>query len=207
MQIGTLTTGATVVTTIVLNYLPQYLYYIAGTQLTGIKVTVAGDGVLLDLNAAGLNAINGIRRKGATANDNLIPLADGFVPNKVTELSFTNSAAQTPAVYGYSMKKGLAYIVTRRQTVLASSGQKIENFAYLGFSTIAAGDELNVTFRDGHIQKFLAAEILSWLSLNQNGVGSYAIDNLEGMIRWVHWIPAADAVAYITKFVPVGDIG
>lgn len=207
MQIGTLTTGVGVVTTITLNYLPAYIYYIAATQLTGFKCNVAGDGVVLDLDATGLTAMNGIRRYGATANDNLISLADGFVPNKVTELSFTNSAAQTPAVYGFSMKKGLAYVVTRRQTVLASSGQKFENFAYIGFSTIGATDEMTVEFRDGHTQKFVAAEVLAWLSLLQNDVAAYAIDNLEGMIRYIHWIPTANAVAYVMKFVPIGNIG
>lgn len=207
MNIGTLTTGAGVVTTINLNYLPAYIYYVAATQLTGIKVTVAGDGVILDLDAGGLSAIEHIRRIGSTANDALIPLADGLVPNKVVELVFTNSAAQTPVVSAMSMKKGLAYIVTRRQTVLAASGVKFENFAYIGFSTIGATDELNVEFRDGHLQKFVAADVLAWLSLTQNGVGNYAIDNLEGMIKYIHWIPTANAVAYVMKFVPIGNVG
>src|SRR4030042_3942145 len=110
MKIGTLTTGVGVQTVIKLNYLPQYIYYLAATQLTGLIVTVSGDGVICNLDATGLSAISGIRRYGAVATSYMIPLADGFIPNKVVEMVFTNSAAQTPDIFGFSNNKGDVYV-------------------------------------------------------------------------------------------------
>jgi hypothetical protein len=99
MKIGTIATGAAVETTINLNYVPQYIYYVAATQLSSIRVTVEGDGTILDLDTTGLTAVGSITRFGTVANAYLIPLADGLVKNKVTQLTFTNSAAQTPDVF------------------------------------------------------------------------------------------------------------
>lgn len=206
MLIGTLTTGVGISTTINLQWLPQYIYYAAATQLTSLKVTVQGDGVILDLDATGLNDLSATRRFGNVTNGVMIPLADGIIKNKTVELAFINSAAQTPAIYGFSLKNGRAYIQTLRETVLASSGTVVKDFAVLGFSTIAANDELTIKFRDGHVQRMTGAEVLIWLSLVQNGVTYYSIDNIEAIIEYVHFIPAANAVVYKTRYLPIGDV-
>lgn len=206
MKIGTLTTGAASVDTFTTQWLPAYLYYIAATQLTSIKVIVGGDGVLLDLDAAGLNAVSGIRRYGAVANSYLIPLSDGFVPFKTVEIVTTNSAAQTPALYGFSLQKGSAYIATRRQTVLASSGHTFSDFAQLAVASMATTDECTVGYADGHVQKYESTELLGVYTLYSNETDSYCFDNLDGMIKYVTLIPAADRVCYVTKFLPIGEI-
>lgn len=206
MKVGTLTTGAAVVTVVTLNYLPAALYYIATTQLQGIKVTVAGDGVILDLDAAGLNAVSGIRRYGAVANSFIIPLADGFVPNKVVEITFTNSAAQTPDIYGYSLKKGIAYIISRQQKVLASSGATFEKFAQLAFASPTTSDEINIGFVDGHVQKVVSVELLGIYTYYSNETDSYCIDNIDGAINYVNLIPSTDRTCYVTRYARIGDV-
>lgn len=206
MKIGTLTTGAAVTTVVTLNYLPAVLYYIAATQLTSIKVTVAGDGVILDLDAAGLNAVSGIRRYGAVANSYLIPLADGFIPNKVVEITFVNSAAQTPDIYGFSLKKGMAYIVSRQQKVLASSGATFEKFAHIAFSSPTVTDEINVGFVDGHVQKIVSVELLGIYTYYSNETDSYCIDNVDGAINYVNLIPSTDRTCYVTRYAQIGNI-
>jgi hypothetical protein len=204
MKIGTLTTGVGVVTTIKLNYLPQYLYYIAATQLTGLVVTVAGDGVIVNLDAVGLAAISGIRRYGAVANSYMIPLADGFVPNKVVEMVFTNSAAQTPDIFGFSLVKGDGYAVSFMETVLASSGKIFENFAHLAVLSMAATDLLTINYEDGHVQDFNSVELLGLYTLYSNETDSYCIDNLDFAIVSVKLVPAADRKVLVTRFIPVG---
>lgn len=206
MKIGTLTTGAAVKTTINLNYLPQYLYFIAATALTAIKVTVAGDGVVTDLDAYGIANVSGIRRFGAVANSFLVPLANGFIPNRVVTIEITNSAAQTPAIYGLSLAKGDMYITNLKSTVLASSGMRFSKFAHLGIQQMATADQLSVEFQDGHVQDFESTELLGVYTLYSNEVDSYNIDNVEQNIKSVKLIPAADRVVTVTKYAAVGLI-
>ncbi len=206
MKIGTLTTGVGIQTVIKLNYLPQYLYYIAATQLTGLLVTVSGDGVILNLDAVGLAAISGIRRYGAVTNSFMIPLADGFVPNKVVEMVFTNSAAQTPDIFGFSLCKGDAYVYSFMETVLASSGKVFDNFAHLAVLSMGATDLLTINYEDGHNQDFNAVELLGMYTLYSNEIDSYCIDNLDFHITNVKLVPAADRKVLVTKFIPVGTI-
>jgi len=206
MKIGTLTTGAAVTTVITLNYLPSALYYIAATQLTSLKVNVAGDGIICDLDTAGLNAVSGIRRYGAVANSYIIPLADGFVPSKVVEITFVNSAAQTPDIYGYSLKKGMAYIVSRQQKVLASSGANFEKFAHLALSSPTVTDEINIGFVDGHVQKVVSVELLGIYTYYSNETDSYCVDNIDGAINYVNLVPSTDRIVYVTRYALIGNV-
>jgi hypothetical protein len=213
MKIGTLTTGAAVVDVFKLNYVPQYLYYVAATQLTGIKVTVAGDGVILDLDAAGLNAVSGIGRFGAVANSYLIPLATALLPNKVCEVQTTNSAAQTPGLYGFSLQNSMrnqgvpiAYVRSVKQTALSGSSVTFEEFAQVAFASPTVSDIFTVGYVDGHIEQFESTELLAIVTLEQNEVDSYCILNLEQMIDWVKLIPSTDRTCYITKFALPGQL-
>lgn len=201
MILGTLTTGAASVDTIRLNYLPQYIYYVAATQLTSIRVSVAGEAVILDLATGGLNVISGMRRYGAVANSYLIPLADGFIPNKVVEITTVNSAAQTPIIYGASLRKGQVYMTNLQTTVLAASGQLFEDFSHLGVVSMGATDALTVGYVDGHIQEYNSVELLGYYTLFSNEVDSYCIDNFDGAIDYVKLIPAADRVVVISKWL------
>lgn len=206
MKIGTLTTGATVVTTITLNYLPQYLYFIAATALTSIKVNVAGDGVICDLDSDGIAGISGIRRFGAVTNSYYIPLANGLIPNKVVTITITNSAAQTPAIYGHSLQKGNMYLTSLQQTALASSGVTFKDFAHLCVESMATTDQMTVEYHDGHVEDYESTELLGQYTLYSNEVDSYCIDNVEQNVKSVKLIPAADRTVVLTRWAPVNKI-
>lgn len=206
MRIGILTTGVGVLTTININYLPQYLYYIAATQLTGLKVNVGGDGVITDIDGVGLNGLSGIRRFGAVANSYLIPLSNGFIPNKVVDLTFTNSAAQTPDIYGFSLAKGSAYTVTRRQTMLANSSITFTKFVHLVIGTPATTDIITIGYVDGHVQQYESTEFLAIYTLYSNETDSYCIDNIDFMIDYVTYIPTTNRTAYVTTFAQIGEV-
>jgi len=206
MKLGTLTTGDTVETTIRLNFLPQWINYVAATALKGLRVIVQGDGVICDLDENGIKGVSGIRRYGAVANSYMIPLSDGLIPGKVVDLVFTNSAAQTPDIYGFSTSTGSHYVVSQRQTVLAASGITINNFAHLAIIANATTDRITIGFKDGTLQEFVSEELKNWYTLYSNETDSYCIDNIEGNIDYVRIIPAADRVIVWTKYAEAGEI-
>jgi hypothetical protein len=207
MKIGTLTTGAAVVTTINLNYLPQYINFTAATGLTGIKVTVHGEGVLMDLDTDGIAALSGIRRFGNVTNSYLMALADGFIANKNVELQFTNSAAQTPDIFGFSLQKGSAYVKSVRIKAFANSQVTFENFGVLGFQSTLSDtlDILNIRFVDGHIQQITGTELKTLCTLFMNETDGFLIDNVEGEIDEVTLTAGADRLAYVLSYVSIGQ--
>ena len=197
--IGTLTTGVGVVSTFNLTYVPQYIHFVAATQLTALKVTVLGDGVICDLDAAGLSALYNIRQFGQVTNGYNIPLADGLISGKNVEITVTNSAAQTPVLYAVSMQKGSAYIQCLRQTALANSGVNIEKFAYLAIPAMTTADVMNITYVDGLVQNVVSPELAAMSNLVQSASLS-VIDNVEGFIDLVQFTPAANRTVYVVRY-------
>lgn len=199
MKIGTLTTGAAVVTTINLNYLPERINYTAATQLTGLKVEVLGEGVKLDLDANGLTAVGKHRMVGRPTNGYSIPVADGLILNKNVVLTFTNSAAQTPDIFAFADNTGSIFINTSRQKVFANTNAEISKFGVLFLPSLAAGDKVTITYEDGTSQIY-EREDLAFLSGQYQNVTAYQIDNLAGTIKKVNILTAADQSIYLTKF-------
>jgi len=146
MKIGT--TGAVISTayTFNLNFVPQYLFFVAAAAPTALKVSVFGDGVITDLDANGVTCIQNIRQNGRVTNGYLIPLANGLVVNKNTEIVYTTGGAVAIDLYGISLRQGDAYIQCLRQTALASSGVRVRKFAYLGWQNPEPADIINTIF-------------------------------------------------------------
>lgn len=205
--LGTLTTGAAVVTTFNTTYVPKFVSYVAATQLTGLKITVQGDGVIFDSDANGLDSAGVIRQFGQLSNQYQITLSNGLISGKNVIWEFTNSAAQTPSVYVSSDETpapGRAmYLQLLRQAVLANSGQNFTDFATLAFPSIAAADVVNILYNDGTQQQFNRAEILAYLQYTQNVVSSrYTIDNFAGRIKTVNILAGSAQTAYVQRWVP-----
>lgn len=205
MKIGQLAASAT--TTINLTWLPQYLYMILATVATAFKVTVFGDGVISDLDGDGLDTFGQQRLVGQETNAYMIALTNGIIKNKNVEIVITNAIAGTVDVYGIVREEGDTYVQTLRQQVLANSGADFTDFAFLGFPSAAAGDVFTVTFEDGTVHQLNRLELVAMLQFTQNIVtGKYEIDNLDGEIRKVNFIPAAAQTVYVQRFLPVGDV-
>lgn len=199
--IGTLTTGAAVVTTFNLTYVPQYIFYVAATALTGVKCTVQGTNTITDLDANGTVCVGNIRQINRVTNGYLIPLATGFIPGKNLELVFTNSAAQTPAVYAISLRNSVeqAYFSCLRLAALANSMVEVEKFSFLGLANAATGDNIIISFVDGLVQKVQMEELLATQNLFQGDVNTAAakgIDNVDGLIDKVQFTAAAAQTIY-----------
>lgn len=207
-SIGTLTTGAGVLSTFNTTYVPKTFTYTAATQLTGVKITVQGDGVIFDSDANGLNHCGVSRIAGQITNSYVFRLTNGFVPGKNVIWEFTNSAAQTPIVYVNSdeappKSAQPLYLQLLRQAILANSGQNFSDFATLSFPSIAATDVVNVLYRDGTQQQLLRNDIQANLSYVQNVVNTpvYTIDNYAQSIKLVNFIGGAQT-AYVQRWVP-----
>lgn len=199
MKIGTLTTGAAVVTTIDLQYIPEKIFYVAATQLTSVKAEVLGEGVILDLDATGLTAQGKHRIVGGVTNGYVLDLADGIITGKSLRLTFTNSAAQTPDIFAFGDNAGSIYVRTLKATVLLNNNTTLQKFAVLFMPSLAAGDKVTVTYEDGLTQIWEREDLNCTSGLYQN-TPAYQIDNLEGKIKMVQVLVAATQTVYITDF-------
>jgi hypothetical protein len=107
------------------------------------------------------------------------------------------------------MGYGKNYIQSLRQTVLASSGANFGNFSYLSLANCGASDLVNVTYRDGMVQKVDPQnELPAILAMYQNPINStnYALDNWQSNIRNVQFTPVATQIVHIVRVVPVGNV-
>jgi len=205
--LGNITLGVGVSTTIQLTYLPQYLGFSIGTTPTSIRVNVLGDGVVMDLDAAGIVQLNGFETLGLVADQFLIPLADGLVKGKNVEITIVNADALGFTIFGWSKLPARNYFIYQRQTILANSGVDFNNFALLAITAPGATDIFNITYRSGIVESNATLnEIRDDVSYFQNNVGVFLINNLDQIIKTVNIIPAANRTAYLMKFEPVGNI-
>lgn len=209
----TLTTGAAVVTPANSTFLPRYFAYVAATQLTAVKISYQGGGVILDLDTAGLNALRAPRLSGAVTNGTYITITNGLIVNKNIIWEFTNSAAQTPIIYIGAREragvKGPAMILTAtKAAVLANSGTEFDDFAFLGLPSLAAGDTVNISFRDGIVQLFNRADLQFMLQETQNQVNTpdYSVDNFAKDVKRVTVTATAAFTAYVQKWQKVGKM-
>lgn len=212
-----LTTGAAVQTTVNSTYIPQYFSYVAATQLTSVRITYQGGGVLLDLDAAGLNSVRGARQVGNITNGTMINLANGFIPNKNLIWEFVNSAAQTPTIYigaeerADKSRAGDMVLTATKAAVLANSGTEFDDFEYLAMPSLGATDVINVSFRDGLVQPFNRVDLQMLLQRVQSQVNTpdYNISNIPyptRKIKKVNVTAAAAFTAYVQKWQRVGEI-
>jgi hypothetical protein len=207
LLIGTLTTGVGQLTTINLTYLPEWISFTAATQLTGLKVTVQGEGPIFDTDANGITHWGVNRIFGQVANTYVIRLSNGLITNKNVILDFTNSAAQTPAIYADNHQYpnptvGPMYLMGMRQPVFANAGQEFDDFATLSLPSLAATDEVTVTYVDGAVQRMTRADMQVKLGMTQNVVSTpiYQLDNWNQRIAKVNVLAAANQTAYVQKW-------
>jgi hypothetical protein len=201
--IGTMTTGAAVVSTFSLTYLPEQIFFVAATQLTALKVEVLGEGVICDLDAAGINALGRSREISAVTNGFAIQLADGLIKGKNVTITATNSAAQTPTLYAIVRNAGRLYVNSSRQQLFANSPIDLDKFLYLALPNLGATDAVNITYQDGTTSNTNRAEMqyIATLSENvQNTASDYVIDNYEQDIKAVNITQSTTASIYIQKF-------
>jgi len=199
------------------NYVGQFLVLSGQSNqdidVNAVKVTPLGDGVLCDLDKAGVNIVGTnrlISTFAAFTNNNLriIPLADGVIPGKVTDITIDNTdGVGWVKVFMPVMGKGTTYVRTLMQTVLASSQSTFVDFSFLGIDNGPGDNEANqvtVDYEDGGSHTFDLQELISLSSYIQD-VNKPIIDNIEGTIRKVTIIPDVDRKVYLQRFDAVGN--
>lgn len=207
----TLTTGASVVTSVNLSFLPERLSYAAATQLTGVKVTVQGDGVIFDSDANGLTHIGVNRVIGQVTNNYILTLSNSLIKGKNVLFEFTNSAAQTPTVYydSDSTSTGNAgdepLFLQMMKVPLLVGGNDFSDFATLSLPSLSATDTLTITYRDGTTQSGITRADLQYkLGYTQATVNTpiYQIDNFAQSIKSVTVIAGAAQTGYLQRWAP-----
>lgn len=213
MKIGTIAGGIGTTTTLDLTYLPAMIHFVTATVPTAVKVNVLGDGVITDLDGAGIAAISRRLRISGVTNGFGVALASGIVIGKNVQISITNATADAFDLYGYSEAYGMAknngvYVKSLQQKVFANSGDVFTNFAEMSFPSLTVNDQLDVTYRSGFIQKMSPADLrwnLSYDAYIGNDVSDFRLPN-RAQISQVVFIPALDEQVYIVKYAPIGNL-
>jgi len=151
--------------------------------------------------------VQGLRMNGRVTNGWIVPLADGFIPNKNLEIVYTTGSAVAVDIYGISLRKGSVYIQCLRQTALANSGVSIKKFAALGLGNSATADVININYADGLSQKVAFEELKPTMGLYAADINNMVgIDNIDAQISEVMFTPNATQVIHVVKYAVPSDV-
>lgn len=191
-QLGTLTTGAGVVTTFTgLSQLDEYLLIgdaDTANPLQGLQVEVNGE-TLVNINAQALITAYAkwLMETVGTAVGFLFKFATGRVKGNTT-IRLTNSGATTPGVFAFSDADGGVPFIVATDVILAGGYSEFSNFTALFVNAPANLQQAIVTFTNGFQSTMTAVELGAYFSLtNQADADGYlggviAIDNTAGNI-------------------------
>lgn len=210
MRIGILTTASGIVTSIPLTWVPESIFYVAATQLLGLTIESIDSGVITNLDGAGLTSFGLANHTDRVTNGYLIPIANGKIAGKNIDLTFTNSAAQTPIIYAPTTRsagRNPLFVQSVQQQALADSGILLQDFSRAYFPNAAAADIFQITYRGGLTYKTTREELQAVLAIGNviaNGAADYMINNTLGNIVMVQFIPAATQTIYVQRLQSAG---
>jgi hypothetical protein len=211
MLIGT--AAASTTTQFNLAYIPQYLDITNIATVTRLRVTALGDGIILDLDAAGLAALRNTRFQSTLATTvlNRFFLANGIVKGRNCLIEVTNGATVS-AVYASAQGdegEGTLYYQSVIQKVFGNTGTTFKRFGVLSMPSLALADYVQIEYNDGANVRMDQAElrglIAQYQSLDGN-VNDFKIDNLDSIIQSVTVYCAADQQVYVQKYLAVAPI-
>jgi len=208
MNIFTAPGGAGVAFQFNMTYLPEYITWNdGGNPLTSLRIETKEDGVLHDLPAAQIAAMNGWRHVGAlAANQVFLRIANGRINNKNVTVSGITSAAGAIPIFVFSDGFGTIPYKSTTAQILALQPTEFTNFAALWLpNLVTINDRAEVTYHDGSNEVLDITEIQSRSTLFQEAPAT-VIDNLDGMIKKVIAVDvAAGGAAYLLKYVIPGQ--
>lgn len=195
-QIGTLVTGAGVITVISgQSQLDQFL--VIGDVDTAVPLT----GLTIEVDGVPFFQIQGSQplmqafsqwqmEKAGTTVGYMLKVSTGQI-RKNTTFRFTNAGATTPAIYNFSESSNGVPLEVATQTINASSYQVIEKFSALFLATPANVSNLEVLFSDGTKQTLTMVEAAAYFSLSNQAdtdgqlSAVVVVDNTQGNISQV----------------------
>jgi hypothetical protein len=185
-----------------ITYVPQYIGFSISSAPTSFQINVQGDGVIFNLDAAGVTAMRNIRNVATQTNMYIFQLANGLINGKNGTVTITNAAAAQLNIYAWSKEQGNFYMTYLTQQALAASGVNFRKFAYAAFPSAAAADLFTLTYNDGSNQVSQRDDLNFALQYTQNDVTSkYNIDNIApASLDTVSFNPVAAQNVYIMKY-------
>ena len=190
-QIGTMTTGAGVVTSINLPYCPQYLVidntYSGTLDLTNIDVSINGQSTISLIGADDIDAVAQIRSHSSQSSQALtgdaglvmaLELANGQI-DAPTLIRLTNEGANTNAILGVSSGVGSSAYRYSQFTVNATSNQTFSSFdSVLINSSPTNIDSIEIQWVDGFKDRYNPEELpVLWRNLYSASVASQFSNN------------------------------
>jgi len=165
-QIGTMATGAGVVTSINLPYCPQYLIidkaWASSLDLTNLDVSINGQSTISLIGADDIDAVAQIRHQvsGAGAGPYAVmELANGQI-NAPTLLRLTQEGDNTNSIFGVSSGVGTSAYRYSQFTVNATSNQTFSEFdSVLINSSPTNIDSVEIQWVDGYSDRFSPKEL------------------------------------------------
>lgn len=169
-QIGTMTTGAGVVTTLNLPYCPQYLIvndtFSESFQLTNFSVSINGQSTVELIGADAIDSVAQIKSNvgGDIAGQNngcmmALELSDGQI-NAPTLIRLTNESTGTDPIFGVSTAVGTAPYRYSQFTVNATSNQQFSEFDSLLMDSSPTNiDSIEIQWNDGFKDRYAPEEL------------------------------------------------
>jgi hypothetical protein len=197
-----------------LNYVPEKLIIVAQNnaetlkEKIKVKVTPLGVGVICDLDEIGVSIVNSFNRIGGETEDGLVmillevPLADGLVPDRVTDYEIANGSGGIIEIYAPVSKKATLYVKSMQQTLLANSQVVFEKFLFLGFADTSNDSQATVDTEDGTSHTYSLKELSRNYSKRTTEERA-VVYNDKGTIKKVTVIPDAQITGYKLQYVPL----
>lgn len=169
-QIGSMTTGSGVVTSLNLPYCPQYLIidsmFVDTFDITNIDVSINGQSTVSLIGADDIDAVAQIRShasdESASGNSGLLmalQLANGEI-NAPTLIRLTNEGSNTNAIYGVSSQVGTAPYRYSQFTINATSNQIFQDFdSVLINSSPTNIDSIEIQWTNGYKDRYAPQEL------------------------------------------------
>lgn len=207
--------GAGVPTTFNTTFVPQFIVIrgIAGADLLPdltISVNVQGDGVIMNLDPAGVACMSNINQYLVAASRATVGLvfqmAEGLVNGKNTFWTINNADAAACNVYGWSKQKRATFWLTYlTQLNLANSGTDYTQFAYLAIPGAIEADNFSILYNDGTMNANLTLRELAADNAYYQTSDQFAINNINpARVKLATYIPSAtNRNAYLMKYQPV----
>lgn len=204
--------GGGVPTTFNTTFVPQFVLLrgTAGADLTGditMSVNVQGDGVILNLDPAGVMAMANINQFLSNASRATVGLvfqmAEGLVNGKNTFWTINNADAAAVDVFGWSKQKLATFWLTYlTQLNLANSGTDYTKFAYIAIPGATAADNFSVLYNDGTMNANITLRELAADNAYYQSTDQFALNNISpARVKLFTYIPAAtNRNAYVLKY-------
>jgi len=195
-QIGTMTTGAGVVTSLNLPYCPQYLTigttYFESSQLTNIDVSINGQSTVSLIGADDIDYVSQIKSHstGDVSGETnglmmALELANGEI-NAPTLIRLTNEGSNTHAIFGVSSQVGTAPYRYSQFTINSTSNQIFQDFDSLGVNSSPTNiDSIEIQWTNGFKDRYSPYE-LPLLFRNVYSAELTSQFSATGDIAWVN---------------------